>query len=131
MSRALRRWIARLMMGLLLVGQFAMASHACSAAVAPPVAHAAALHDGVPCPDAVPEPASPADTGTALCAGHCQADDRSADHTPAPTVLPALLNALYTLAAAAGRPPEPEAAAPPPPPQAAPPLAILHCCLRN
>lgn len=70
-----------------------------------------------------------------LCMGHCQFGQQTAEHTPAPTVAPVLLTALYTLPplhrTAASGGPRATAAADGPPVSVDPPHAILHCCLRD
>jgi len=141
MTRAFRRLVARLMIGIVLLAQFAVASHACALAAATvrsPMP-AMAMHDGAPCAEAAAAAgspgAAPADVaaGSPLCAGHCQLGQQSADPSPAPSVAPALVAALYVLPAAP--PPAGAAGAPgqalPPRAGSSPPLAILHCCLRD
>lgn len=147
MTRAFKRWLCRVMIGVVVFAQTSIAAYACPAMsgsaqdTATPVAAAESMARA-PCADAMPagagsaglrsapapmDPASPA-----LCAAHCQYGTQSADHASAPTVPAALLTTLYILPA----PIVPIGRARPlfdqPSPQAAssPPLAILHCCFR-
>ena len=145
MSRALSTTISRLLIGVLLFAQFAVAGYACpglsgmtsmpksndvmvmpSAAV--PDDAAAAVADMAPGCDQI-------DQGAAnLCAEHCRFGHQSADTAPVPVVLAAIPTFLYSLPLepapllGSGRSmPAPDAnlAAAPPPPH-----AILHCVFR-
>ena len=123
-SRAFIRSLSRLLIGMLLCTQFAIASHAC-----PVMNGAAAMPPG--CEQVDPD----LDTNVAnLCAQHCQQGQQSADTATANVVGMAAASCLYPLAlvplqdgaCAHGMPAlqaRPEAA-----PE--PPHAILHCVFR-
>lgn len=132
MSRSIGTWAlprayanacCKLLAGLLLLVQLAVAAHACSLAM-PPRAEAAM-------PGCAEMPA-PADSATPnLCLEHCRQGQQS-DQVHAPALpVPALIG-LYRLPhgpeAGAGRS---TAAAEPCPAAASPPLPILHCRLRD
>lgn len=145
-----RRSICRLLIGVLVSTQLAIAAYACNgiarmgqglpitaamamdrSGVADPagsISAAAANQDEGPGPGCSRlDPALPN-----LCVAHHQYGQQSADHSPAPTVPAALLIGLYTLAPP-GEPSEraASAAGPGDPPAAVdPPHAVLHCCLR-
>lgn len=152
-ARAVRRFLARLLLGVLVSTQVAMASYVCPGmrAMAPahaesgmtPVAatssrgaigrmgsEAAAVlrGDGSGAEYGGTDPMAPN-----LCVGHCQlGQQKSTDDTSAQLPAAALPSNLYTLApleerVASAHPP-PGAAHPPP---AALPHATLHCCWRN
>lgn len=147
MTRAFKRWLCRVMIGVLVFAQTSIAAYACPGMsgsaqdTATPVPTAESVIRA-PCADAMMagarsavtsfapdqmDPASPA-----LCAAHCDYGKQSADHASTPTVQAALLTTLYLLPA----PTVPIGRARPlfdqPSPQAAssPPLSILHCCFR-
>lgn len=151
---ALKRLICRVLIGVLLPAQFAVAAYACPivgspdlpqqaapVALAPVLAKAEAGHSRAnsAAPDMVDmgqgASASLDSTLPNLCLAHCQFGQQKADHTPAPNVAPALLTSLYVL------PPLDRAsdatrtrAAMPAGGQGHsgdPPHAILHCCLRD
>lgn len=144
MTASLKRLICRVLIGMLLFTQIAVAAYACPGFAAAQIQSDATVL------------AAPSDGGHAtgvstdsmsdaakehgfmdpmlpnLCLEHCRYGDQKADQPPAPTVSPALLTLLYAL-------PEPEGftrtrAGPPasvPAAPADPPHAILHCCLRD
>ena len=70
-----------------------------------------------------------------VCMAHCQFGKQSADHTPAPTVSPALMTVMYTLPpvekAVAARVLRTSIVLRGPPGASEPPHAILHCCFRD
>ena len=136
-SRGFKRFVGRLLIGVMVFAQMAIAAYACPAllsgdrpdGMAMTVSHtsSAATEDGVMAG------CDQMDRGAAnLCAEHCRFGEQSADHSPAPTVAAALLTALYILPVQ----PEPighvrlradmdtERVA------ASAPHAILHCCFR-
>ena len=147
MSRALGKTISRLLIGVLLFAQFAVAGYACpglsgmtsmpksdeakvtrSAAASNDAATAAKSGDMAPGCDQIDQDAAN------LCAEHCRFGQQSADTAPAPVVLAAIPTFLYSLPLepapllGSGRSmPAPDAnlAAAPPPPH-----AILHCVFR-
>jgi hypothetical protein len=151
MTQAVRRFLARLLVGVLVSTQVAIASYACPGARAMAPGHsepdrtaaamadqgradsmgsdaAAALHrDGMGTEDGGRDPMSPS-----LCAAHCQLEQQSTDSTPAQAPPVALLTSLYALPSLQERI---ERARPPgasdPPPATGPSHAILHCCRRN
>jgi hypothetical protein len=140
------RSICRLLIGVLILTQLAIAAHACSGLsrmdmpARNQTADAAVVmaDSGLVGPSA-PEPGAAADQadGTApalsnLCVAHCQYGPQSADHAQAHAMPAVLATYLYTLpplgeiAVNAGRSPEPGR----PLAAAEPPHAILHCCWR-
>lgn len=152
--RSLRRPVIRAMIGILLFAQMAIAAYACpnlsnamsGGASMPSQAQAATSSDAVHSEKASPTMGAanaaqnmPADCGQVdleapnLCAEHCKQGQQSADHTPSPTVAPALLTALYSVTLSTATPTS-EAAYYAPGlllQAAAPPHAIEHCCLRT
>lgn len=153
LTKASRRLICLVLIGVLVSAQLAIAGHVCPVlGVSPPsgasspagdyaLATAALASDtsSLAYADGLALAADEGQEGMApsvpnLCLGHCQSGQQSADHTPAPAVSPALLTALSSLPAAdraplAGfaRPSLPMAG----PPAGTPPHSILHCCLRD
>lgn len=136
-SRHLHRLIARLLIGVLVFVQVAVAAYACPIMPAGPtiegMADAAAM-DGsqTPALDSKPGTLHLDSSQPNLCAAHCQTGQQNTDGKPAPTVSPAFLVTLYPVAPAA--PSALSALAPSmvddPPKAARPPLTILHCCYR-
>jgi len=154
MTRRLKRLLCRLLIGILLFAQMAIAAYACpqlspagfsqpSAAPSmasegnqagsdPAAAGAVAVPpvaDMPPCCDGMgrSDPDNPN-----LCAGHCQFGQQS-DQTQTPTVPAALLASLYivSLVPELTVPTQSAAASASILVAASPPHAILHCCLRN
>ena len=150
LTQACKRLICRVLIGVLLSAQFAVAAYACpgladtitaevaSAPSAGSAAHdvpagvaqmAAASMDGAAGHEPI-DPASPH-----LCMGHCRFGQQSADHTPAPAVPTALLIAMYSLptadTAAVSVLPTASSQRGGPPGAGDPPHAILHCCFRD
>lgn len=137
--RNLNRFIARLLIGVLVYAQVAVAAYACpvmsTGSVSGDAGHPALMGQGAASAtsfDGMPggsrfDPSQPN-----LCAAHCQTGQQNVDGKPAPTVPPALLASLYPVVPAAPRaqPALTRAAVDDPLPAASPPLAILHCCLR-
>ncbi len=137
--RNVNRFIARLLIGVIVFAQVAVAAYACPAMPAGSAtgdaAHAAMMGQGMISATGAYgmlgaprlDPSQPG-----LCAAHCQTGQQNADGKPATTVPPALLVSLYPVAPAAPRaqPALARAAVDDPPPAASPPLAILHCCFR-
>ena len=154
MTRAFRQFFCRLMLGVLVFGQMAIAAYACPAlSGAPKSLPTMAMNASVA---TVPDDEASASMGVSsgtpatsdmtammgcdqiddnaanLCAEHCRFGQQSADHASAPTVPAALLTPLYTL------PVQPEALGHGWPSAdskfkrvaASPPHAILHCCFR-
>ena len=148
MAASLKRLICRVLIGVLLSAQFAVAAYACPEfssaqhnadvlALSGPTdgsagheSQASASPVGVEKDHGRMDPTLPN-----LCGEHCRSGEQKAEQPVAPTVPAAVLSALYTL-------PDPEsvpalrvgfarsaAAAPAAP--ADPPHAILHCCLRD
>jgi len=137
LSRTLRKTIGRVLIGVLLSAQFAVASHACP---------------GMSATDALDESsvgevlAVPAESGSAgdsidpgplsnVCVEHCRHGQQSSDSAQAPVVHVAIPTFLYALPVEAGhwigasracqaRIADSAAGAP------APPHTILHCVLR-
>jgi len=132
-----RRSICRLLIGILVSTQLAIAAFACSGKpgvgmVEPPAATVVAMAS-----DSVAPAATKGDgmdsTLPNLCVAHCQYGQQSVDTIAQPSVAVALLTTLYTL------PPFGEATTLAGPLAASthlhaaadPPHAILHCCLRD
>lgn len=139
--RTTSRFIARLLVGVLLFAQLAVAAYACPVVLngsANGPDHAAVMgmggvtamqSGGMETKLGGMDPVLPN-----LCVGHCQFGQQNADGTSSPTVpVPvALLTSLYTLPSleqSAGLA-RPIATASGPPSLADPPHAILHCCFR-
>jgi hypothetical protein len=138
MSRGFRRLVGRLLIGVMVLAQMAIAAFACPTLLSTPQSDAPVAMGASPDTTASTEDGGVAgcdqmdNSAPNLCAEHCHFGQQSADQSPAPTVAAAILTALYTLPAQ----PEPqghvqfradmdiEQAA------ASPPHAILHCCFR-
>ena len=146
LSRALSRTISRLLIGVFLFAQFAVAGYACpglsgmtsmpkggdamvmSSAAAPDDASAAKSAEMAPGCDQIDQDAAN------LCAEHCRFGQQSSDTAPVPAVLAAIPVFLYSvplepaplLGSGRSMPaPDADLAAAPPPPH-----AILHCVFR-
>lgn len=126
LTRSLRQWICKLMVGVILLAQMSIAAYACPRTSAP----TAMSMDMVGCE----QMAGSIDMDKAfpnLCAEHCHQGHQS-DMTQVPSLPAIALISLYTVAqATAGQAssgpwlPDPVPLAAPPPP-----LSILHCCFR-
>jgi hypothetical protein len=135
MPRALKHWICRLMVGVILFAQMSVAAYACPRNVvsgnAPSDAITAmgAMIDCDQMDEGMGRHLDQANPG--LCAEHCHPTQQS-DHTQVPTVPAALLIALYTvtLTVDASRPDGLAPTADSRLHAAPPPLSILHCCFR-
>ena len=139
MSRSTARFVARLLIGVLVFAQMAVAAYACTATSAASggghsgatVALRQALDaaaPGVGSADAMPIDADQ----PALCVGHCRSSHQQVEIKPLPTPPMALTAALYNLEPVIEEI-EPLATlsmVDRPPPQAEPPHTILHCCWR-
>ena len=135
MPRALKHWICRLMVGVILFAQMSVAAYACPSnmvsgnATADAITAMGAMVDCEQMGEGMGRHLDQANPG--LCAEHCHPTQQS-DHTQAPTVPAALLIALYTVALtvdASG----PDGLAPTADSRlhaVPPPLSILHCCFR-
>lgn len=140
-TRAIRKTVSRLLIGVLLFAQLAIASYACpglsaiSSTGAPDATASARVQAAVE-PSPSMAGCEQIDASAAnLCAGHCQHGQQSADTAPVPVVHAAIPTFLYSLPIepehllGSGRShPAPDvslAAAPPPP------HAILHCVFRT
>ena len=146
MTRAFSRFVCRLLLGVLVFGQMAIAAYACPAlSGAPqslPTMVMGALVATMPDDEAGASMAVSADmsatsdmaamTSCDQIVEHCRFGQQSADHASAPTVPAALLTTLYTLPVQ----PEPLGHGCPSADSkfkrvaASPPHAILHCCFR-
>lgn len=120
MFRHVRQTVCRLLIGVLLFAQLAIAAYACPQLSSAGEASAMPPADMAPdCPGmGQPDPALPN-----LCVEQFHFGQQS-DHMQTPTLPAILLTALYTL------PLLPEPADPPRSAAASPPHAILHCCFR-
>lgn len=138
-TRQLLRFVARLLVGLLLYAQLAIGAYACpkpsfdavgtsDVAMAASATMLEAQEAGV-----APELTWHMDSAQpGLCAAHCQSGHQNIDVKPAPSPVLALMAGYFTLepnAQGAGHG-WPAGLANSPPPQADPPHAILHCCFR-
>jgi hypothetical protein len=138
--RITSRFVARLLVGVLLSAQMAIAAYAC------PVMLNGSTHSTAP--SAVMGTGDVAEMQSGgmetklvggmdsdlpnLCLGHCQYGQQIADSTSSPSLAAVLLTSLYTLPSleqSAGLA-RPIATASGPPSLADPPHAILHCCFR-
>lgn len=132
--RALSRFVARLMVGVLLFAQFAVAAYACSggvgAAMTGDMMMASASMAGPASGDAGHAAMDPAQPN--LCAAHCQSGQQNAGAKALPDLPAALPVGLYPRVPAIlpDRTQRASAAPGDPPPMADPPHAILHCCWR-
>jgi hypothetical protein len=146
MSRALSKTISRLLIGVFLFAQFAVAGYACPGlsgmtsmpkgndAMVMPSAAASDDVSAVKSAEMAPGCDQIDQDAANLCAEHCRFGQQSADTAPVPVVLAAIPTLLYSLPLepapllGSGRSmPAPDAnlAAAPPPPH-----AILHCVFR-
>lgn len=139
--RAFSRFVARLMIGVMVFAQMALAAHACSVAsgragdVAGDMTAMGA--NGAAAPSGIGDEGA-ADAGATMpalqnqCTAHCQSGQQNADGKPAPSPAVALLTIRYTLPALehGGVSASQVEAANDPPLAADPPHAVLHCCLR-
>ena len=140
-TRAIRKAVSRLLIGVLLFAQLAVASYACPGLSGMSSTTAAGATSWAPVQAATEPSTSVAgcehiDANAAnLCAAHCQHGQQSADTAPVPVVYAAIPTFLYSLPIepehllGSGRSyPAPDAslAAAPPPPH-----AILHCVFRT
>jgi hypothetical protein len=141
------RSICRLLIGVLILTQLAIAAHACAGlsrmdmlARNQTADAAVAMTDSSMVGPNAPEPGAAAEQGDGmdprlsnLCVAHCQYGPQTADHAQALTMPAVPPTYLYTLpplgeiAVNAGLSPEPGR----PPAAAEPPHAILHCCWRT
>lgn len=132
--RATCRFIARLMMGVLLFAQLAFAAHACGGMASTALGGADAPTSGATMAGMAAE-LSGQDASDAmqpnLCAAHCQSGQQNAGAKALPD-LPATLPARPSALAPEAVPNRIRlaAAVQSVPPSADPPHAILHCCLR-
>ena len=135
MPRALKHWICRLMVGVILFAQMSVAAYACPSnmvsgnATADAITAMGAMVDCEQMGEGMGRHLDQANPG--LCAEHCHPTQQS-DHTQVPTVPAALLIALYTVALTVDAP-GPDGLAPTADSRlhtAPPPLSIWHCCFR-
>jgi hypothetical protein len=125
-TRAFRSLVCRLMAGLMLLSQFAIAGYACP--LPAPVAAGTAAH----CASATLDV-----TQKSLCFEHCHPSSQSTDTPSPPAPAPALAAVLYVVPALdASTPPADVLVAPGPDGPSlevasAPPHAILHCVWRT
>ncbi len=141
LTRTLNQLICRVLIGLVLFAQFAVASYACPRGMGMGMDLGMTMETGVAPPAAEATDSSPAVSGSGdldqdapnLCAEHCKTGHQSHDTAPVPVLFVPLLALRYVLTpadaiAAADQPatvPDPLLAVPPPP------HAILHCVLRT
>lgn len=132
LTRALNKLICRVLIGVVLFAQFAVASYACPSGMA--MGAGAMQQSLADVADDVSSNPSDLDHETPnLCAEHCKVGHQSSDTAPAPAVAFPVLDLLYALpqpddagaVALAVAVPDPLLAVPPPP------HAILHCVFRT
>lgn len=125
LTRSLRQWICKLMVGVILLAQMSIAAYAC-----PGLGTSTGMSMDMPGCEQMAGPMDKAFPN--LCAEHCHQGHQS-DLTQPPSLPAVALISLYTIdqastdQAASSRLWHPEhvpLAAPPPP------LSILHCCFR-
>jgi hypothetical protein len=127
-SRRATRWIARLLMGALLVSQLAAAAHACAMLGADPaMGHPSIAQSALDTEQGADDPMALAE-----CMGHCQSSAQHVDEKPMPVSPMAPAMGKHWMAA--WEPIEP--AVPPHRRDSVldhprePSHAILHCCMR-
>ncbi len=140
LSRAIRKAVSRLLIGVLLFAQLAVASHACpglsgSTSNMAPDATTEAPVQAATEPSTFMAGCEQIDASAAnLCAGHCQQGQQSADTAPVPVVHAAIPTFLYSLPIELERLLGPGRSLPAPVVSLAaalpPPHAILHCVFR-
>jgi hypothetical protein len=140
MTKVFRKWVCRVMVGVVVFAQMSIAAYACPATSGsakaplgstPTVASVLTGLEGMsPGADSLPDPMHP--SSPALCAAHCDFGNQSADHASTPTTQPALITTVYFLPALAVPFVPVGVAFDQPDPQSgcSPALAILHCCFR-
>jgi hypothetical protein len=151
-TRGFKRWIARTLIGVMVLAQLAIAAYACPAVAAAVESAKSANVSQAPTEMAdageqaatLATPAAPAtmncdqmpapmdDAAPNLCAQHCQYGQQS-DHAQTLTAPAVLLTSLYTVAPLSRALQLPPSTDVPVDLFAAvsPPHAILHCCLRD
>lgn len=130
MTRSYKRTLARLLLGVLVYAQLAVAAYACGVgsspgsdrATGPAAVHVEALVHALQ---------MDADQPT-LCVAHCRSGQQNADAKPLPVPPFALVAGYFSLEplSASGERDSPVLASGSLPPLADPPHAVLHCCLR-
>jgi hypothetical protein len=130
LTRAWNKLLCRVLIGVFLLAQLAVAAHACQAQ---PASAAAEAQAHKPC--AMGSSSEQLDrNASTLCAEHCHFGDKSSDTAPVPVAFAPAFALLYVV------PSEPALDADSSPPLCAadpgllaapPPHAILHCVLRN
>lgn len=132
LTRALNKLICRVLIGVVLFAQFAVASYACPSGMA--MGAGSMQQSSEDAADLLSSSPSDLDRQTPnLCAEHCKAGHQSSDTAPAPVVAFPVLDLLYALpqpddagaVALSAAVPDPLLAVPPPP------HAILHCVFRT
>jgi len=132
--RAVSRFVAQLMLGVLVFAQMAVAAHACpvmSGQTGDASGRLIAMGAN-PAPDVTGNDGAAKSAPQSLCTAHCQAGQQSADSKPAPSPPLALLTIRYALPMLehGGEDARQLAATNDPSLAADPPHAVLHCCLR-
>lgn len=132
--RAASRFVARLIIGMLVYAQMAVAAHACpvmSGQTGDASGRSSAM-EATPAPGATGKDGATKSISQSLCTAHCQSGQQNADRKPAPSPPAVMLTSRYTLPMLehGGVNARRVEAANAPPPAAEPPHAILHCCLR-
>ncbi len=137
MTRAFGQAICRILIGVVLFAQMAVAAYACPAMSMTTGASVEAMASMV---DAGDDGVSPCPVGSGpmdmdlpnLCAAHCQFGEQTADPSPVLAVPAPVLAGFYVvpLPTPPVAPVRPAAAEPDRLAAASPPHAILHCCFR-
>ncbi len=129
MTGVTKRFVCRLLLGVLLFTQGVLAAYACPGWTGDPDQSLAAMPAN--CDQMGSKTAMDADTPN-LCLAHCLSGQQSNDHPHAPTVQAVMISVLtielpdLKAQAASGR----AAIVEPVPVAASPPHTILHCCFR-
>ncbi len=129
-SYPLKRTVIRLLIGVIVYAQLALAAYACNTGISPlagsTTGHAAGQVNAAVHPQQldVDQPS--------LCVSHCRFDQQNADPKPLPLPAVALVAGYFTLEPLTpdGERYAPVLTAGALPPLADPPHAVLHCCLR-
>ncbi|MEO6407889.1 MAG: hypothetical protein ABIO45_03955 [Burkholderiaceae bacterium] len=138
--RNVNRFIARLLVGVMVFAQMMVAAYACAGAQGASMRRAGGFGTDVAMSGTAMADLADGDLGHAamdpaqpnLCAAHCQSSQQNADGKPSPSVSAAIPTSLYpreltVLHAGIQRA---STAADGLLPKADPPHAILHCCFR-
>lgn len=136
-SRALRRVVARLLIGVLVLAQAALAAYDCPTTPVAAMDGRAAMGMSQGAAEAMLTMSTDSWRMDAehpnLCGAHCQSGEQNVDTHPASTPPVTLLVGYFSLLPVVQRGGHTRPSGPEnyPPPMVDPPHAILHCCYRN